>query len=141
MILRVLLAAHALVTLAAAVLLVVAPEVIPSFIGVDLAPGTFVVCYLLAGAEFSIAFLSLYGVRCRAAESLRVVVLTILIFHVSTAALEILALMQGIDPRLWSNVGLRAVVIAVFFYYGVVRLSRDQPRSSSHPVSDSRKSA
>jgi hypothetical protein len=125
MTLRILLVIHAIITFAAGVVLVVAPEAIPSVIGIHLAPGTFVICYFLAGAEFSIAFLSFYGARCRDAECIRLVVRTIIVFHASTAVLEIYALTQGIDITLRGNVALRVIVIAIFFYYGGVLKRRD----------------
>jgi hypothetical protein len=119
--LRILLVLHGVVTLAAGIVLVVAPEAIPSVIGINIASGSFVVCYLLAGAEFSIAFLSFNGARCREVESIRLVVYTIIVFHAATAALEMYAVAQGTDIKLWSNVALRAIVIALFYYYGVRR--------------------
>ena len=125
MTLRILLVIHAIITLAAGVVLVVAPEAIPSVIGIHLAPGSFLICYLLAGAEFSISFLSFYGVRCRDAECIRLVVRTIIVFHAATAVLEIYALTQGIDLKFWGNVALRVIVIAIFFYYGGVLKRRD----------------
>ena len=125
MTLRILLVIHAFITFAAGIVLVVAPEAIPRVIGIHLAPGTFLICYLLAGAEFSIAFLSFYGVWCRDAECTRLVVRTIIVFHASTAALEIYALTQGIDITLWGNVALRVIVIALFFYCGGVLKRRD----------------
>ena len=116
-----LLVIHGCITLAAGAVLVAAPGAIPSFVDVELAPGGFVVCYFLAGAEFSIAFLSFYAARCREAESLRLAVLTIVVFHAATAMLELYALKQGIDVRLWSNVALRVIVIALFSYYGALK--------------------
>jgi hypothetical protein len=103
--LRALLIVHSIITSAAGVSLVAAPGAIPSVIGIHLGPGTFLVCYLLAGAEFSVAFISFNGVRCREAESIRLIVLTILVSHASTAALDVFAIAQGIDSRPWSNVG------------------------------------
>jgi F0F1-type ATP synthase assembly protein I len=119
--LRILLVVHAVITLAAGVVLVVAPGAIPSVIGVHLAPGSFVLCYFLAGAEFSIAFISFYGSRCRDAEAIRLVVQTIIVFHAATAVLEVCALAQGMDVRLWGNVVLRVIVIALFAHYGKLK--------------------
>lgn len=116
MILRALLFIHAVVTFAAGVVLIVAPDLIPSVIGIHLAPTAFVVCYFLAGAEFAIAFLSFEAAR--SGEGLRLAVLTIIVFHAATAALEIYALAQGADVRLWSNVALRVIVIVLFVYFG-----------------------
>lgn len=120
MALRILLIIHAVIAFAASVVLVIAPEAIPSVIGIHLAPGTFVICYLLAAAEFSIAFLSFYAARSDDAGSVRLAVRTIIVFHVATAVLEIYALTQGVDVTLWGNVALRVIVIALFVYYGGV---------------------
>lgn len=119
--LRILLIIHAIITFAAGVVLVVAPGAIPSVIGIHLAPESFVICYFLAAAEFSVGFLSIYGTRCRETESIRLLVYTIIVFHASTGVLEIYALTQGIDVRLWGNVALRVIVIALFFCYGVLK--------------------
>jgi hypothetical protein len=121
-----LLVIHAIITFAAGVVLVVVPDAIPSVIGIHLAPGTFVICYFLAGAEFGVAFLSFYGARCREAESIRLVVHTIIVFHAATAVLEIYALTQGINATLWSNVALRVIVIALFIYYGALKQPEKQ---------------
>jgi hypothetical protein len=121
MILRVLLIVHAVVTLAAAAVLVAAPDAIPGAIGLALAPGSYVLCYFLAAAELAIAFLSVYAAWCRQAESIRLAVLTIILFHAATAALEIVALARGVDRSLWSNVALRVVAVALFGYFGAIR--------------------
>lgn len=117
-VLRTLLFAHAFVTLAAGVVLVVAPGAIPATIGVTVTSGAFVLCYFLAGAEFSIAFLSYLGARANSAETIRAIVQGIIVLHASTAALEIYAIARGISPALWANVVVRIIVIAIFSYYG-----------------------
>jgi hypothetical protein len=116
--LRVLLVIHGLITLAAGVVLVAAPGAIPRFIDVDLPPRAFVLCYFLAGAEAGIAFLSFYAARSHQADCVLLAVLTIIIFHAATAALEIYALTQGASARLLSNMALRIMVVALFAYYG-----------------------
>jgi hypothetical protein len=121
MILRILLAVHAVVTAAAGVVLIAAPDAIPGAIGLSLAPGSYVLCYFLAAAELAIAFLSAYAAWCRQAESIRLAVLTIILFHAATAVLEIVALARGIGPGLWSNVALRVVAVVLFGYFGVIR--------------------
>jgi hypothetical protein len=121
MTLRILLVIHAIITFAAGAVLVVEPEAIPSAISIHLGPGAFLVCYLLAGAEFSFAFLSFHGSQCRDPQVIRLVVRAIIVLHASTAVLEIYALTQGIDVRLWSNVALRVIVIALFVYFGVLK--------------------
>jgi len=119
--LRLLLVIHAVITLAAGVVLVLAPGAIPGTIGIELSPGSFLICYLLAGAEFAIAFLSAYGARCEGVGCRHAVIGTIIVFHGSTGILEVAALAQGLDARLWGNVALRLAVIAAFAYFGLLR--------------------
>jgi hypothetical protein len=56
--LRILLVIHGFITLAASIVLVVAPGLIPSVVGIHLDPSADVLAYLLAGAEFGLAVLS-----------------------------------------------------------------------------------
>jgi hypothetical protein len=121
MTLRILLVMHAVITFAAGVVLVVAPGAIPGMVGIELSPGSFLICYLLAGAEFVIAFLSAYGACCRGVGARHAVIGTLIVFHGSTAALELYALMQGLDARLWANVALRIAVIALFAWFGLIK--------------------
>jgi hypothetical protein len=53
--LRRLLIFHGFITLAAAIVLTVAPGVIPGVVGIHLGPNAYMVAYLLAGAEFGFA--------------------------------------------------------------------------------------
>jgi hypothetical protein len=43
------------------------------------------------------------------------------VFQGSTAALELYALAQGLDARLWANVALRLTVVALFAWLGLLR--------------------
>jgi hypothetical protein len=61
--LRRLLTFHGFITLAAAMVLTVAPGVIPNVIGIHLGQSAYMVAYLLAGAEFGFAMLS-FGGEC-----------------------------------------------------------------------------
>ncbi len=121
MALRILLLIRAAITFAASVVLVIAPDVVPGTVGVRLSDGGFLLSYLLAGAELSIAYLSLAGFRSRQADGVRFIVTAIVVFHAATALLEVLALSKGIDGMLWGNVAVRVVVVALFTYYGLVR--------------------
>jgi hypothetical protein len=56
--LRVLLVVHGCITLAAGLVLTIAPSLIPSIAGIYLAPSAYVLAYLLAGAEFEFSVLS-----------------------------------------------------------------------------------
>jgi hypothetical protein len=61
--LRILLVAHGFITLAAGIVLAVAPAFVPSVVGIHLEPSAYLVAYLLAGAEFGFAALSFSGSR------------------------------------------------------------------------------
>ena len=128
MALRILLVIHAVITLAAGIVLVAAPGAIPGMVDIALSPGSFLICYLLAGAEFAIAFLSAYGAWCRGAGARHAVIGTLIVFHGSTAALELYALAQGLDARLWANVALRFLVVALFAWLGLLRPPRMRAR-------------
>ena len=112
-----LLFAHAAITAAAGVVLAVAPAAIPGAVGIRLAPDAFLVCYLLAAAEFAFAALSYWGAGLTDARSVRVVVLTLVVLHGTSALLEILAIVRGADARLWLNVVARSIVLGLFLRF------------------------
>ncbi len=88
---------HAVVTFAAGVVLVVLPNAIPSTVGVQLEEGQFIIAYLLAGAEFGIAYISFAAARIKEHGARRAIVLGFIVFHASTALLEIYANLQGLS--------------------------------------------
>jgi hypothetical protein len=120
--LRVLLIAHGFITLVAAIVLAIAPGLIPSVVGVHLDRNANLVAYLLAGAEFGIAILSFGGARLSEERALQLIVWTLIAFHGSTAALEILAYTQGVGGAILSNVAARAVIVALFVYLSKARV-------------------
>lgn len=122
--LRVLLIVHGFITLAAAIVLAVAPGLIPGFVGVHLDPGANLIAYLLAGAEFGIAILSFGGARLNEERALQLIAWTLIAFHGSSAALEIVAYRQGVGIAILGNVIARAVIVALFVY-----LSRKRVRA------------
>ena len=115
--LRTLLVVHGFVTLAAAVVLVVAPGLIPSAIGVHLDPSTYVVAYLLAGAEFGLAVLSFGGSRLTDPRALQLVVWSCIAFHATSGVLEVYAFVQGASVGILGNVCTRGAMIAIFAYW------------------------
>ncbi len=110
---------HALVTFAAGVALVVVPNAIPSTVGVQLEESQFIIAYLLAGAEFGIAYLSLVAARIPEHGARRAIVLSFIVFHMATAILEVYANLQGLSPLIWANVALRILISALFAYFGL----------------------
>lgn len=112
-----LLSIHAVITLAAGVLLIVAPKVIPATVGIDLRPNAYLLSYFLGAAEVAFAYLSWFARNIKEQASLRLIVCTIIIFHVVTAGVELLAMIKGSDAALWYNVALRMIITALFIKF------------------------
>ena len=119
--LRTLLVIHGFITLAAGVVLTLAPDLIPGAVGIHLDPSAYMVAYLLAGAEFSLAVLSFGGSRVIDPRALRLIVWTLIAFHGSSGILEIYAYARGGNVAILGNVAARAAMVGLFAY-----LSRDQ---------------
>ncbi|MGI5291681.1 hypothetical protein ACQEVF_51390 [Nonomuraea polychroma] len=119
--LRRLLTLHALVTFAAGVVLIAAPGLIPGAVGIRIAPDAYLVCYLLGAAELAVAYLSFAGRTLRQPDGVRLITLTMIVFHGCTAAVEIYAFTRGLHPTIWANVALRVAVIVLFNHYGLRR--------------------
>jgi hypothetical protein len=112
--LRILLIIHGFITLAASIVLVVAPGLIPSVVGINLEPGANVLAYLLAGAEFGLAVLSFGASRVTDFRALRLIVWSLIAFHGCSGVLEIYAYAQGADVAIMANVIARAVIVILF---------------------------
>jgi hypothetical protein len=110
---------HALITLAAAIALVVVPNAIPSTVGAALDEGQFIVAYLLAGAEFGVAYLSFAAAKLKDQAAIKTIVWSFIVFHMSTAVLEVFAYLQGLSVFIWANVALRIIISALFAYFGL----------------------
>lgn len=110
--------AHAIITFAAGVVLVAAPALIPSTVGIHLNPNEYLLAYLLAGAELGLAALSYNGRNLRYPEVRRVVVVPCIVVHASSAALEVFAFAQGVSSVILVNVFVRIIVVGLFVYYG-----------------------
>jgi len=112
--LRLLFLAHGLITLAAAIVLVVAPGLIPSVVGISLERNADLVAFLLAGAEFGFAVLSFGASRLADARALRLIALSCIAFHGSSGILEIYAYFQGVGPAILANVAARLIIVGLF---------------------------
>jgi len=117
--LSLLLVVHGLVTFAAGVVLSAAPGLIPSVVGIRWDPHSNLVAYLLAGAEFGFAALSLGGSRVRDRRALQVIVGSCIAFHASSGALEIVAYSQGVGVAILANVVARVVICALFAFFSL----------------------
>jgi hypothetical protein len=121
--LRALLLVHGLLTLAAAVVLVVEPAFIPALVGIELNPNAYLVAYLLGAAQLAIAVLSLGGSRLADATGLRLIATSCVVLHAASAALILYATHGAPMNRIVVlNVIARCVIIVLF-----VALSRPRP--------------
>ena len=119
--LRVLFIAHAVVTFAAGIVLIVAPGVIPSAVGIDLPPEANLVAYLLGACEIGVAVVSVLASRLTDVRAIQAISLGFIVLHLATAVVELFAFVQGVDAFVLANVALRLVVAALFGYLGVYR--------------------
>jgi len=115
--LRLLLTVHAVATLAAAIVLVVAPAAIPTTVGIVIAPSAFLLCYLLAAAELGIGVVSWGARNLTDATALRLVLASFIVFHGASAILELWAFVNGLSARIWANLAFRLVAVTLFAYY------------------------
>lgn len=121
--LRALLLVHGLVTLAAALVLIIAPGFIPGLIGIGLPASANLVAYLLAAAELALAVLSLGGSRLADPIALRLIATTCVVLHAASAALMLYATHGApLNRIVLLNVIARGVIIVLF-----VALSRPRP--------------
>lgn len=116
--LRKLLVIHGVITLAAAIVLTVSPGLIPRMAGVRLEANGYLLAYLLAGAEFGIAFLSFGGSRLSEPRGLRLVAGTCMVFHAASALLEAYAASRQVGNRLLvANIAARLIIVALFAWF------------------------
>ncbi|CAN5297876.1 hypothetical protein BH09MYX1_BH09MYX1_05900 [soil metagenome] len=111
---------HALVTFAAAVVLVAWPGAIPGAVGIRIDESAYLVCYLLGAAEMGTAALSLFARSLREPASLRAVTYSFAVMHFAAAGVEIYAWTRAFaDNAIWANVAFRVVIGGAFVYFGV----------------------
>lgn len=119
MTLRGLFALHAVLTFAAALVLIAAPAAIPSTVGIRIEPGAHLLCYLLAAMELGIAALSWGARNITDTKALRLIVMSCIVVHAASALLEVYAFAQGgISIAIWGNIALRVLAVALFSYFG-----------------------
>lgn len=118
---------HAIVTLAAGLVLIIFPTVIPQTVNMMIEKNQYLLCYFLAAAEVAIAYLSFYASKLKDAQSLKLIINTMIIFHAVTLLLELLAYMQeGVGNKIVPNIALRIVIIILFGYFGLYKISKSK---------------
>src|SRR4051812_34349105 len=95
---RIVFVAHGVVTLAAAVVLAVSPAAIPAAVGIVVGPDEFLLSYFVAAAELAIALTSIGAARLTDPAAIRLIAAGFALFHLATAALEVVHLARiGLD--------------------------------------------
>jgi hypothetical protein len=123
MTIRLLLIIHAFITFIAAIVLIVSPGFIPRAAGIGLAENSYLICYLLAAAELAIAWLSFAARNISDAKFLRLLSIAFIIFHFSTAILELVYILDNYNVNVLANLVIRLILVILFFFYGVKRTS------------------
>src|SRR5215213_8548012 len=83
--LRTLLLVHALLTLAAGIVLAGLPAAIPRSVGIAVNKSQYLICYFLGAAELAVAYLSFASRNLKDRSALRVIITSFIIFHLATA--------------------------------------------------------
>ena len=109
---------HAIITFTAGIVLIVMPNLIPGSVDISLEPDAYLICYLLAASELSLATLSFFGRKIENSETINLIALTCIVLHASSGILEVYAMTQGLSTKIWGNILLRVIVVAAFVYYG-----------------------
>lgn len=115
--LRAVLIAHGLITLAGADVLVAFPTAIPSMIGLDVTRQEYLLVYLVGAAELAVAVLSFGAARLTDRAALRLIVVTLMVLHGASGILDILYMaLTETSAVLIANTIARFAVVAVFFF-------------------------
>jgi hypothetical protein len=120
---------HAIVTLAAGIVLVIAPPLIPETVSIKITPNEYLICYFLGAAEFAISYLSFFSRKIKDPKVLQLVSSTFIVFHLTTGMLELYAFTQGISIKILGNIVIRIIVSFLFAYYGIYKTAS---RNNTH---------
>jgi hypothetical protein len=114
--LRRLLLLHGLVTLAAALVLIVRPALIPAIAGFALEGNSAtLLAQLLGAAELGIAVLSFGAARLDEPRALTLVAVSLAVFHAASALLELRAgSAAGLNGVIVANITVRVLIVALF---------------------------
>jgi|GEM_PF-756018 len=116
---------HSILTFAAGLMLIISPTVIPSTVEVQVTKNEYLLCYLLAAAEFAIAYLSFSSRKITDFTILKPIIVTLIIFHAATLALEIVSITNGVSLKLLGNIIARAVIVFMLSFFGLYKGKRN----------------
>lgn len=117
-----LLTIHGIITLAAALVLILAPSLIPGTVNIKMHKDQYLLCYFLSAAEFSLAYLSFYGRKLKDLSAIRVIIMAIIIFHGATFVFELYAQSTGMTNTILINAAARVFIVILLYYYGIKKI-------------------
>src|SRR5690348_2053969 len=110
---------HAVITLAAGVVLIIAPQAIPHTVDITLPVKAQLLAYFLGAAEIAIAFLSYMARTIKDIHALSIIIWTFILFHAATTLVEVYdMIINGFSTVLLLNIGVRVAAISLFVYLG-----------------------
>ncbi len=120
---------NAVATLAAGLVLFVAPDLIAGTVGIHVGQEAHFLYYLLSASELGLSALCFLGLWFRDRSTLIVVSLTLIVFHAASGVAGIYAFAQGVDAAVLWNVVARVVMVALLGYHGVYKLTPSRTRA------------
>lgn len=122
---------HSIMTCLAGIMLIVSPSIIPDTVEVHVQKNQYLLCYLLAAAEFAIAYLSFSSRKINDFAILKPIIITLIIFHASTMALEIVSITNGVSLTLLGNIIARGIIVFMFSFFGLYKGSKEMSVASA----------
>ncbi|MDP8899922.1 MAG: hypothetical protein M3N33_02000 [Actinomycetota bacterium] len=114
---------NAVATLAAGLVLFVAPDSIAGTVGIYVGQEAHFLYYLLGASELGLSALCFLGLWFRDRSTLITVSLTLIVFHVASGVAGVYAFARGVDAAVLWNVVARVVMVVLFGYHGVYKLT------------------
>jgi hypothetical protein len=112
--LRAVFVVHGLITLAGAAVLIAFPTAIPSAAGITIGRSDYLLVYLVAAAELTVAVLSFGATRITDVAALRLIVSTFVVLHLASGILNVVYMaLTKANATLVANTVLRFTVVAV----------------------------
>jgi hypothetical protein len=113
--LRAVFVVHGLITLAGAAVLIAIPTAIPSAVGITIGRSDYLLVYLVAAAELTVAVLSFGATRITDVAALRLIVSTFVVLHLASGILNVVYMaLTKANGTMVANTVLRFTVVAVF---------------------------
>jgi hypothetical protein len=117
---------NGLFTFIGGVILIIIPNTIFGWVGIQLSGNIYVISYLLGVTSISFSVLSLYATLLKDRDSLKAISLTFLIFHLASAIVGINGLLHGLHAVIWINIVIHLTFSLLFLYLGFVQLAKNE---------------